>query len=741
MVPARGFLPGRRRRPVSGRSSRKVPYRAVLGLGILWLALVPLAPQTSAPAHWWEKGPLRIIDLPVTPDLLAAFPPGELAAFKAGRSFNAEHLGGLELMGAVDDRGRFRPADKRSQDYLRAYLAAAKAKGIRTLIYFNVHSYPLDFGRRHPDWAQLKEDGAPITNVYETNTAMCYNTGYREWCFETLRNIARFPVDGVFYDGPIFYVETCYCPACRAKFQKRFGHAMPSKKIRTGAGARELLEFQAESLRDFLHDSRLALRGINPEAALYVNGGERGGNWATGRLNRILAPEQDLLGSEGGFLNGDLSRTPVWKPGVMARLLETQAPDKPRIIFSAGGHKPWTFSILPGPELKLLYAQTIANGAGVWFGAFAGDFRRPEMDAVTDMNRFLERNGRYFAGTVSRAETAVVWSEATANFYPKSSTPWTPLARIPANDDVGNPNVEFSGAVEALIRNRTPFDVIDEVRVEQGGLDRYRLIVLPNTACLSEKTARALEDYVRGGGSLLATFETSHYDETGVRRPDLLLGRLLGVKSLGRIIGPKRWDFMKRRADSPYLAGLGQEFLPSTLFNLAVRPTTAGVVLQFTAPLKGRYDGVPGLSDDPAFLVNSFGSGKAIYYSGDIGSCLQQFRLPEHFRLLGNVAAAEAPSAVKVQDAPGYLDIVRRSQDNGRRDIIHLLNFTGEMARPMSRIVPLRDVRVSFPGFGGASRVFALKRPQDLIARKAADGSWQVVLPVLEEYEVIVVER
>ncbi len=722
-------------------ASRRVLHRSALGLGILLWGLLLPASQTAATAHWWERGPLRIIDLPVTPALLATFSPNELAAFKSDRSFNAEHFGGLDLMGSVDDQGRFRSADRKSQGYLKAYLAAAKAKGLRTLVYFNVHSYPLEFGRRHPDWAQIKEDGAPITNVYETNTAMCYNTGYREWCFETLRNIARFPVDGVFYDGPIFYAETCSCPACRAKFEKRFGHPMPSKKTRTGRGARELLEFQAESLRDFLHDSRLALKAVNREAVLYVNGGERGSNWTTGRLNRVLAPEQDLLGSEGGFLNGDLSRTPVWKPGVMARLLETQAPDKPRIIFSAGGHKPWTFSVLPGPELRLLYAQTIANGAGVWFGAFLGDFKRPEMDAVTDMNRFLERNARYYENAVSRAETAVVWSEATANFYPRSTTPFEPLARIPQNEDVGNPNSEFSGAVEALLRSRTPFDVLDEVRVEQGSLGRYKLIVLPNTACLSEKTARALEDYVRDGGRLLATFETSLYDETGVRRPNLLLGRLLGVKSLGRIIGPKRWDFMKKRAESPYLAGLGQEFLPSTLFNLAVRPTTAKVLLQFTAPLKGRYDGVPGLSDDPAFLVNAFGRGRAIYYSGDIGTCLQQFHLPEHFRLLGNVVAAEAPSPIRIEETPGYLDVVWRSQDNGRRDLIHLLNFTGEMARPMSRIVPLRDVPVSFSGFGAAARVFTLKRPRTLTPRKAADGSWQVVIPVLDEYEVIVVEK
>ena len=124
---------------------------------------------------------------------------------------------------------------------------------------------------------------------------------------------------------------------------------MPPKDERTGKRFQQLLEFQADSLAEFLHDTRTILKSENPEIALYMNGGVRGANWATGRLNRVLIKEQDLLGSEGGFLGGDLTNIPLWKPGLTARLLETQAGDKPRVIFSAASHKPWTFSLLPDP--------------------------------------------------------------------------------------------------------------------------------------------------------------------------------------------------------------------------------------------------------------------------------------------------------------------------------------------------------------------------------------------------------
>jgi len=51
---------------------------------------------------------------------------------------------------------------------------------------------------------------------------------------------------------------------------------------------------------DYLRESRQVLKAVNPEIAFYMNGGVRGGNWATARLNRELIAEQDILGSEGG---------------------------------------------------------------------------------------------------------------------------------------------------------------------------------------------------------------------------------------------------------------------------------------------------------------------------------------------------------------------------------------------------------------------------------------------------------
>ncbi len=730
------------RRPAASRRTPNAARVLVLWGGLL--AGAAFAPGQQ-PRHWWEREPLRIIDLVTAFGRIDSFPPDQIAARKTALLFNAEHLHVMGLRRGLDDQAFFfasQVAEKQNDDYLRRYLPEARKHGLRVMIYFNVHWYNPEFAERHPDWLQVREDGRPLSGVYETGTAFCVNGPWREWVFRVVRDLAAYPIDGIFYDGPIFFADTCYCRYCQEKFLKAYGTKLPPKKERKGGAFRDLLEFQASSLADFLRDSQRILKGINPEIALYMNGGVRGANWATGRLNRVLVAEQDLLGSEGGFVAGDLTRVPVWKPGATAKLLESQAGGKPRVIFSAASHKPWTFSLLPAAELRLLYADSIANAASVWFGVTAFELDQPEMKALAEMNALVAKNASYFQDTRSEARAALVWSDVTANYYQGSGAQMIDIDRVPQRSEVGNLDGEFSGFADALLRSHTPYDVVDDVTLEREDLGRYSAIFLPNVACMSDRAAARLKAYVREGGSLFATFESSLYDQTGIRRAEFALAEVFGISGGKKIAGPTRWDFMKSRASSPLLEGLGRELIPSTTYHVRVEPKGSRPLLYFTRPLAGRYDGVPEVSDEPALMVNRYGRGQAVYFSGDLGNAVNTFHLPEWYRLIANAARELSPSPVTLQNAPSSVEVVLRSQvqESGKRFLLHLVNFTGEMTRPIESVVPLENLRVSVKS-SPPRRIMTLMRPQTLSFQTDASGRVHFVLPRLQEYEVVVIER
>ncbi len=715
-----------------------------IGLCVVLFSGSLLAQPAAPTLRWWQKEPLRICDIVTSMDRIDGVPPAELAEWKASRGFNAEHLEIMGMEGGLDDQEFYfksKVAGRVNRDYLGEYVKEAHKRGIRVMIYFNVHWYRTAFGAKHPDWQQITESGKPVDGVYDNGTDFCLNTPWREWCFQVLRDLAAYGVDGIFYDGPVYRAESCYCNYCRAKYRKLYGEEMPSKQVRRGLPFKRLLDFQVSSMAEFFKDSNQVLKSINPNIAFYTNGGVRGANWATARINRALVEHEDLLGSEGGFISGDLTRVPLWKPGLTARMLETQAGGKPTVIFSAAALKPWTFSLLPKPELRLLYADTIANAASVWMGLTSFDFKQPEIDAIAEMNRLVEKNASYYIGTRSEARVAVVWSETTANFYSGSPAQMIDIDRIPSRTAVGNVDQEFSGISEALLRAHIPFDVIDDVTLEREPLSRYAAIFMPNVACMSDQAAARVKEYVEKGGNLFATFETSLYDDTGIRRDNFALASLFGVADNKRIVGPTRWDFMKPVSQHWMLEGTYRELLPSATYYVRVKPEGAEVPLRFTVPLKGRYDGVPPVSPDPALAIKQTGKGTAVYFAGDFGNTVSSFRLPEFLRMAANAAHRMAPAPVEVSNIPGSVEVVWRSQQNGRRKLLHLVNFTGEMTRPITRVLPARDVVVTLPAGESATKAYTLVHPQPLALNKDSQSRVTVSVPRVDEYEVIVFEK
>src|SRR6185295_7312366 len=93
-------------------------------------------------------------------------------------------------------------------------------------------------------------------------------------------------------------------------------------------------------------------------------------------------------------------------------------------------------------------------------------------------------------------------------------------------------------------------------------LDAFKLLILADAAALSDAQCAAIRAFVARGGSLLATFASSLYDEGGRRRSDFGLADVFGVSFGGRIDGPMQNSYLNLDADPatrtrhPILQGL-----------------------------------------------------------------------------------------------------------------------------------------------------------------------------------------
>ena len=80
---------------------------------------------------------------------------------------------------------------------------------------------------------------------------------------------------------------------------------------------------------------------------------------------------------------------------------------------------------------------------------------------------------------------------------------------------------------QALIRSKVPFEIIFDAQLND--LAKYSALVLPDQECLGEAQMALIRKYVESGGGLVATEQTSIYDEWRRRRESFGLRDVFGI--------------------------------------------------------------------------------------------------------------------------------------------------------------------------------------------------------------------
>ncbi len=616
-------------------------------------------------------------------------------------------------------------------------VAGCRKLGMVVMARTDPHATYDDVRAAHPDWIAVDAEGKPRRHwaspeMWVTCALGPYNFDFMTQVKKEI--MSRYMVDAIFinrWDGS----GICFCGHCRRNFREATGNELPHSTDPRDPARHAYILWRQQRLFELWRLWDGEVRKINPDSCVIPNTG--GGATSSLDMRRIgeLAP---TLIADRQARRGLM---PPWMNGKNGKEFRAAMGRKPIVgIFSVGVEEPyrWKDSVQNEAEIRLWVADGVANGLRPWFTKFSGVLHDERwLKPVEEIYRRCARWEKYLRNERSLARVGLVYSQQTAWFYGARTEDHT------------------LGWYQALVEARIPFEMVHDRLLDQEHTRQFKTLILPNIAALSDAQCAQLRQFVHSGGSIVATYETSLYDQDGVRRKDFGLGDLFGVSFQGRIDGPMQNSYLRLETESgtgkrhPLLAGLEEApRIINGVRRLEVQATAAFTNLPLTLipsypdlPMEKVYPRVA-KTDVPQVYLREIGGGRAVYFPWDIDRTFWEVLSLDHFKLLRNSVdwATNEPPVVSVR-GPGVLDVTVWQQRTSVT--VHMVNLTNPMMMkgPVRELIPVatQRIRVRLPDGTRPRKVRLLAA--DRTARAQRDGAYlSVAVPEILDHEVLAID-
>lgn len=583
-------------------------------------------------------------------------------------------------------------------------VAAAKKRGIPVIIRFSPDIAQTRAAEKHPQWFRRDKTGGFVTGHGTTTLPPGYaqtcqfTTYYTEQIPAIMHEIlGRYDIDGMYTNGwPNTTVVPCYCDVCRKIGDPSSGEYKKAYSERAVHLWTMYTEIVQKDRKDRLFTGNLG-------------GGMKGAELDLMALTRNTAWFiADYQARPAGM--------PAWDAAQQVRIGNAIMKGRPVQLCTAtylrAGDIVWRQGAGNPAEVETRAAQCFATGGCFywhwlgWHQSFVEDRRLQENGKA--MMKWQARHDAHFHTTASLAKVAIVAA-------PNSNRIYKAPEATQSTDSV-------QGAYAVLLDARIPFDLILES--DLGDLSRYKAVVLPNVACLSDKQAAQIMAYVKAGGSLLTTFETGLYDETGKPRPDFALASLLDMHKAG-----ERGDSHKPlpgAAPYPATAIHYQHLERPHPITAGFHDTTRILGPNWTIPIKA--DGAPIMTlidpypgypteqaysrfphtDKPAIVLREIGGARLAHLAGDVEGTYYRTDSND----LGELFVATLRWLIRDEpgitvDGDGLMEVVGWQTRPGYA--LHLVNYTN----------PAAEKGVFRRHYGVGAQTVRMTLPSEVPIRKA----------------------
>ncbi|MFH5185203.1 family 10 glycosylhydrolase [Paenibacillus sp. TAB 01] len=643
------------------------------------------------------------------------------------------------------------------QDLTGAIVKAAHRYGIKAVAMMDLGILPKKAAMQNPHWCSVDRNG----RLYESTDGFyvtCPLGGYqKDYAVRIVREIIEnYEVDGIKFGGASYGFKSsgiCYCRNCRTDFKETTGLDLPTAMNWEKPAWREFTRWKMQKSVACVKYLMDVVKSVDPDMPVFGNSVCFGDpEWTVGSSLDVeqMSRYQDAVQVEAQTrFKLDAAGEARWQwlrwTGEEARYMSSVT-DKPIwVVVSYFLAWPWRRSAMTPVEQKVYLAQIAANGAMPMVNLSGGPPAVHEdprsFAAMKELFAFHEKHNDFYEGDASAANVAIVYSQDTLLFYE------------PGNPHSHEQYVEcIRGVEQALLEAHIPFDIISTQTLSDDVLSRYRTVILPSLACMSEEAADAVRRYSAAGGGVIATGETSLYDLDGNKRSEFLLqdvfqavynGVTLPVN--GHLTKEVAQAYMNvREPDHPLLQGLELTgVLPAggDYCALELLLGAASVPLTLSAPFRVFPEGLAYTDEPengaPMAVANEHGAGgRTIYFPSRIDRLFWQTGFPDLKQLIVNAVQWTTQGDIPLTtEAPVTCDISFRRKGNKR--MVHLVNLTGGR-RVFNELVPLHNLKVGIKETSvAAAYLLSTGEPLELTLDQ---GVAQVTVAVLQDYDVVVFE-
>jgi hypothetical protein len=521
----------------------------------------------------------------------------------------------------------------------------------------------------HPQWRMVTHDGKP-QGEGGRHGVLCPNSPYREYVRAFAEEICRlFEFEGMRFDMT-FWPSLCFCSHCQKRFADEVGGDIPRsidwQNERWVAFARRREAWLAE----FAAISTDTVHKLKPEATVEHQSSTYPLNWQFG-VGPALVSRNDFL--QGDFYGDSLQGSFVRK------LLEDLTPNRP-----FGYETSFSVELRDHTGMKseaLLEAKAsaaIADAAAFVFIDAIDPIGTLNPNVHERMGRVFDRLMPYYphlGGT--RVEDIGIYYSLESKFS------FHPSGRNVAQPDTSDAHTSSSmQASRRLIGAHVPFGVITKKSLAR--VAEIKLLILSSVNMMDEEEVVAIREWVRGGGTLLASGGTSLVDKQGRTQNDFMLADVFGVSLVKAAWHDQEHYVAPTALGQKLFAGFSTGHPPFVAGPvMEVRPREGAEVFATTtwpwpAPDRSKFASIHSnppwkTSEQPEIVINRFGKGRAVYTSSLIENV--EGLSATYLGLVQMLAGAFRFEA----EAPAVVEMTAFHQPDRHRYVVSLVNFQKDL--------------------------------------------------------------